>query len=153
MAAAYPEAIPASRAEYDCMLHQTAGFIRNNSFIAPHKFGTLEFRTACGQANLTSIPQLVILRLVIWKAVKHGARSHVTEPKDHFYRVCLYSEKGLASVVHDDINDLLQLLTGLSKGYSRHLQPLLARAKYRCEEAQQGHLPGRPVPIPEDLTI
>nr|WP_293841501.1 hypothetical protein [uncultured Arsenicibacter sp.] len=153
LAVAYPENIPASKEEYDRMLHQTAGFIRDYTFIAPHKLGTLEFRTACAQANFTSVLQLVMLRVLVREAVMRGFRSHVPAQKAHFYQVCQYGERGLSPLAYDDLNDLMRILSALPKGYSRQLQPLLAWAKYRCEEAQHRHKTGRLAQTPENLTI
>ncbi len=153
LAVAYPENIPGSKEEYDLLLHQTAGFIRDYSFITPHKLGTLEFRTACAQANLTSIVQIVMLRILIWESVKRGLRSHIPAQKAHFYQVCQYGEYGLSPLAYDDLNDLMRILSELPKAYSRQLQPLLAWAKYRCEETQHRHKTDRLAQTPENLTI
>lgn len=93
---AFPGNIPMTRESYQKMLDQIEYFSRDFSFISPRSFGTAEFRSACSQKDLSSILELVALRLAVvqllFKSHDYADARPLVDAQENFFSVC---EKGV----------------------------------------------------------
>jgi hypothetical protein len=87
IANAFPENIPATAAQYEEMIAKTPGFIRDYTFIAPRKFGTIEFRTGCSQQTFFEITAIAALKTAGFIAAGMNTSAPRTSRED-FFEIC-----------------------------------------------------------------
>lgn len=95
-----PRPIPRTTDEYTALRAASKGFLRDYTFIAPSRHGTVEFRAACSQPTVADIVELLALRVAMTVGVWRGywrARA----PERFFWDACLSGEVPEAILAED----------------------------------------------------
>jgi len=100
IANAYPKKIPSCKKQYEQMISSTKDFIRDYTFIAPRRFGSIEFRAACSQDDFSQIMELAALKVAGFVAASASEHTHRTQ-MEQFYDVCRSGEVDQAILLND----------------------------------------------------
>jgi gamma-glutamyl:cysteine ligase YbdK (ATP-grasp superfamily) len=129
---AIPRPIPASRAEYAAFLAGATGMVRDYSFLAPSRHGTVEFRAADSQPAAEDIFALLALRVALIVAVARGDLPTHPHADARFWHAC---ETGAVPprLLRDDAAALRRAAALLPDDY----QPHFARVERRLGRVLQ----------------
>lgn len=128
-----PNPIPRSLKEYQKLLDTTQNLIRDYSFITFSHFGTIEFRSACSQNTLSSIIQLISLRMAILQYCIQDPKGREIAPSI-YWNVC---EKGLVpkDIIKDDLKNLSNIQNPLPKEVKTQLKTFFDRTSIHTDFA------------------
>jgi len=131
-ASAIPDPIPTTPEAYRQFLAGSQGFIRDYSFIAPSRHGTVEFRTACVQPSLDELIEVLALRVAQVLGVARG----LWHERPHLR--ALFWNASLTGVAPQDIMDEdYTILSRLQPELPEDMQEPLGRVLTRFEGWQQ----------------
>lgn len=88
-ASAIPDPILTTPAAYRAFLAGSRGFIRDYTFIAPSRHGTVEFRAACVQPSLEALIEVLALRVAQVIGVARGYWRERPHLRALFWNACL----------------------------------------------------------------
>lgn len=127
-AAGFPVRVPNSLETYDQLVADSESFVRDYSFIVPRSFGTVEFRTACSQASVEAILELIGLYRAIWQLALLGEFSAVPDSRSHFYAVCEHGSAVVDPAAQSDLERLRTVSESLPDEWAVFARRALSRA-------------------------
>lgn len=98
---AIPPMLPTSPQEYNTLVTCSRDYVRDYSFLAPSRHGTIEFRAGCSQNTMEDILELLALRVALIAGVHQGAWSARPHYREAFWQLCATGIAPTADITHD----------------------------------------------------
>lgn len=125
-ACSIPTPIPTTVQDYAQALTNSRTFIRDYSFIAPTRYGTVEFRTGCSQPNAERILEMVALRMALLQLIHKPASLRRRPLRDIFIGACRRGAVD-ATILHDDIDAIQSLAQHVAPDFDDSLRSAISR--------------------------